>query len=76
MFELPGNARTVRRSSYYLCDDEQTVGLLGLLDADGVICGRIGNEEESLLDEEGIELYAGYYGDPDDALEFITGCGQ
>ncbi len=28
MFELPGNARTVRRSSYYLCDDEQTVGLL------------------------------------------------
>ena len=55
-------------------DLEQTVGLLGMLDADGIICGRIGNDEESLLDEEGIELYAGYYGDPDDALEFIIGC--
>lgn len=28
MFELPGEAMTVKRSSYYLCDDEKTVELL------------------------------------------------
>lgn len=54
-------------------DLEQTVGLLGMLDADGVICGQLGEAEETLLAEEGIELYSGYYGDPDDALDFIIG---
>ena len=28
MFELPGKARMVRRSSYYICDEEKTVELL------------------------------------------------
>ena len=28
MFELPGEARTVKRSSYYICDEEKTVELL------------------------------------------------
>ena len=28
MFELPGEAKTVRRSSYYLCDEEKTLELL------------------------------------------------
>lgn len=28
MFELPGKARTVNRSSYYICDEEKTVELL------------------------------------------------
>ncbi len=53
-------------------DTEQMVGLLCMFEADGVICSSIEEEAETQLYDEGIELYSGFYGDPDEAVEFLT----
>lgn len=54
-------------------DTEQMVGLLCMFEADGLICSHIEEEAETQLYEEGIELYSGYYGNPDDAVDFLIG---
>ena len=50
---------------------QDKVDMLGLMDADTVICGRIGAETDELLSEDGIICCSGIYGDPDDAVNGI-----
>ncbi len=50
------------------------VGLIGMMEADGVLCGDLLPETITLLNEEGILFYSGFYEDADEAVQdFIDG---
>lgn len=53
---------------------DDIVGLIGMMEADGVLCGDMLENTRSLLDNEGILYYTGFYGDADEAVQdFIDG---
>ena len=53
---------------------EDIVGLIGMMEADGVLCGDITDQSRELLNEEGILLYSGLYDNADEAVrDFISG---
>lgn len=53
---------------------EDIIGLIGMLEADGVLCGDISPETMELLNSEGILFYSGFYEDADEAVsDFING---
>lgn len=45
------------------------IGLIMMLDADGVICDEVSAETIELLDDEGIVFYSGFDEDADEAVE-------
>lgn len=53
---------------------QDKIDMLGLIDADTVICGNISANTDELLSEEGILCCSGIYGEADDAVEqFLSG---
>ncbi len=53
---------------------EDIIGLVMMLEADGILCGSLLEETRSLLQDEGIEYYSGFEGDADEAArDFIDG---
>ncbi len=53
---------------------EDIVGLAGMMEADGILCGDILPASRILLDNEGILYYSGFYDDADEAVhDFING---
>ena len=50
------------------------VGLIGMMEADGVLCGDVRPDTMKLLEGEGILFYSGFYEDADEAVsDFING---
>lgn len=53
---------------------EDIIGLIGTMEADGVLCGDLAPETMELLNSEGILFYSGFYEDADEAVnDFING---
>lgn len=53
---------------------EDIIGLILMLDADGVICDELTAETMELLSDEGILFYSGFNEDADEAVyDFING---
>lgn len=53
---------------------EDIIGVITMLDADGVLCGDLERSSMELLDNEGILYYSGFYDDADEAVrDLING---
>lgn len=53
---------------------EDIVGLMQMMEADGLLCGDIEESTRRLLHEEGLLFYSGFYEDADEAVQdFLDG---
>ena len=53
---------------------EDIIGLLQMLEADGLLCGDLDKSTCNLLHDEGIVFYSGFYEDADEAVQdFLDG---
>lgn len=53
---------------------EDIIGIITMLDADGVLCGDLEKDTMEILNDEGILYYSGFYEDADEAVrDFING---
>ena len=53
---------------------DDIVGVVMMMEADGILCGDITAGSRRLLNDEGITFYSGFYGNADEAVsDFING---
>lgn len=53
---------------------QDIIGLLQMLEADGLLCGDMEESTRQLLHDEGIVFYSGFYEDADEAVsDFLNG---